>query len=198
MWRFNRRWFLFLALLAGSVVALRIAQHASGPPGPTLLEDNWDIPRLVAHLNARGLQVHVIPTQKDGPLFPSVFLTTRERDWSYFNRLTRDARQIEQWQGTVYCGLRGCEPDSADLDRLWGDCYFTAGPFLFFGDRALLEKVRATFDATSALPLPFPFSARLSSRDFQYVSGWHGPSQAGQAAGRRVAGLRRGRPCGGP
>jgi hypothetical protein len=145
MWRFNRRWFLLLALLAGSVVALRITQHASGPPGLTLPEDDWDIPRLLAHLNARGLQLQAIPTYKDGPLSPSAFFTTVPRDWSYFSRLTRNARQIEQWQGIVFCGPRGPETENADVDYLWDDRYFVAGHFFFYGDRALLQTIRDAF-----------------------------------------------------
>jgi hypothetical protein len=108
-----------------------------------LPEDDWDIPRLLAHLNARGLQLQAIPTHKDGPLSTSAFFTTVPRDWSYFSRLTRNARQIEQWQGIAFCGPRGPETENADVDYLWGDRCFVAGRFFFYGDRALLKEIRA-------------------------------------------------------
>jgi hypothetical protein len=142
MRRFSGWWLVSLALLAGSVVVLRAVQHPSGPPAPALPEEDWDIPRIVAHLKARGVELQALPTYKDGPLFPSAFFLTAERDWSYLNRLPRDPRQIDRWQGIVFCGPRGREPENTDVDHLWEDCYFIAGRFFFFGDRALLRQIR--------------------------------------------------------
>jgi hypothetical protein len=57
--------------------------------------------------------------------FPAFFPTV-DRDWAYFNGLSRDTRQIEQWQGIVFCGLRG-QVENADVDYLRDDRYLIAG-----------------------------------------------------------------------
>jgi hypothetical protein len=110
--------------------------------------DDGNIPRLLAHLNANGLHLRAIPTQKNGSTLHSGYLTTTDQSWSYFNGLLRDPKQIHHWQGTIYCGLKG-QPENADLEFLWGDCYFTAGAFFFFGDRSLLKQIQAALQTTA-------------------------------------------------
>jgi hypothetical protein len=129
-----------LLLLAGALlmtVAARLLRRPAPPPA------GWDIPQLIAHLEQEGLRLRTVPVRKDGPLSQEVFLTNTERDWSYFNGLGKDPGQIEQWRGTLYCERGGAGRRGLDLDGLWGDCYLVAGPFVFFGDRELLGKVRA-------------------------------------------------------
>jgi hypothetical protein len=139
MSRFDGRWALTFALLAATLATLWLLQraHRTAPP-----LDDWDVPQLVAYLNRQGLKLRVVPVPKEGPESQGVFLTSTEHEWSYFNRLFKDPRHIERWQGTLYCEW-GDGPQGVDLDTMYGDCYYRAGPFFFFGDRALLKQVHA-------------------------------------------------------
>jgi hypothetical protein len=141
MTRRRGRWFLLLALLA-AVVVWRLSPRSARPQTEELPLDDQDIPRLVAHLEEKGLPLRAVSTRKDGSFHLNAYLTTTASTWQDLNRLPKDPRQIELWRGTLYCERVGPYP-RADLDRLWGDCYFAAGPFVFFGDRRLLEQIRA-------------------------------------------------------
>jgi hypothetical protein len=148
MRRYQKYALLLPALLICSLIAFQCQQPPSATRETTFPGDDGNIPRLLALLNTRGLQLHAISTQKDGLLHHSVYLTTTERSWSYFNGLLRDPKQIHRWQGAVYCGLKGA-PENADFAFLWQDCSFTAGPFFFFGDRSLLKKIQAVLQTTA-------------------------------------------------
>jgi hypothetical protein len=136
-------WNLLPALVAGALLASPVGRRTGGtatPPGPL---DDWDIPRLVAFLNDKGLGLRMVATPKDGVIGPTAFLTTTARGWDDFNRLPKDPRQIDRWQGILYCE-RGPGGDAwSALVRQWGDCCLVVGPFLFFGDPDLLARVCA-------------------------------------------------------
>jgi hypothetical protein len=137
--------FLAGALLAAWVVG-RGGEHTT--TAPTL--DGWDVPRLAAHLNARGLGLRVVSVSQDGTNNLAAYLTTTDKRWEDFNRLTRDPLQLDRWRGTLIC-----ERDSrGDVwsDRIGpsDDGYLIVGPFLLYGDRDLLDRVRAAF--TGSVP----------------------------------------------
>jgi hypothetical protein len=135
------RLFLALALLVGSLAAVRLVHPP--PRRGALPLDDWGIEQVIAQLEQEGLRLRTVPVRKDGPLSQGVFLTSTERNWSYFNCLRKDPGQVEQWRGTLYLERGAAGRRGLDLDGLWGDCYLVAGPFVFFGDRELLGKVRA-------------------------------------------------------
>lgn len=142
MSRLDSRWLLPLALLAGVVPIVWMAQCPGRTPLAALPLDDWDIPQLIAHLKEKGVELRVVPARQNGDLEPNCFLTTTDREWSHFNGLRKEPREIDTWRGTLYCERGVPHLTESELDRLWGDCYFTAGAFLFFGDRQLLERVR--------------------------------------------------------
>jgi hypothetical protein len=126
------------ALLAAALVGARLRRAAQ----PTLDLSGWDVPRLVEHLRGRGLPLRAVSTIKDGPIGNSAYLTTTDRSWRELNLLFAAPEQIDHWQGTLYCERvrpRGSRDEQA---ALWGDCCLLVEPFLFFGDRELLLKVR--------------------------------------------------------
>jgi hypothetical protein len=134
---------LLPALVAGALVAVATGQRKDRPATPDLPPGDWDIPRLVAWLNRQGLGLRPVATSRGGSTRYSAFLTTADRAWDDLNRLPRDPKRAHVWRGTLYCE-RGPGGDAwADLARLWGDCCLTVGPFLLFGDRALLDRVRS-------------------------------------------------------
>jgi hypothetical protein len=146
--RLPTRWFLLPALLAGAVPAVWVA-HTSRRGPAALPPDDWDIPRLVAHLKEKGLDLRAVPTTRDGELEYNAYLTTTNARWLDLNGLMKDPQLIGRWRGTVYCERRHNRSAVVTLHQLWGDCYFLAGPFLFFGDRQLLEQIRAALTSPS-------------------------------------------------
>jgi hypothetical protein len=135
-------WPLLPALLAG-LLALGLGQRrgGSGPPGVPL--EDWDIPRLLAHLNGEGLRLRVVATQHNGATQHTAFLTTTDKAWAELNRLTRDEKRIDEWRGTLHCERGPGRDDWASLTGQWGERCLVVGPFLLYGDRQLLARVRA-------------------------------------------------------
>jgi hypothetical protein len=142
MQRFSHYGLLTVALVAMTWLAITFQQRLAGPTPPLPPLDQWDIPTLADHLNRAGPEVRLRPVQKNGTFSQSAFLTTTDKNWFDLNALGKDPRWIHKWRGTVYCELRG-GADSADLLRLWGDQGWSAGPFLFYGDAELLDRIRA-------------------------------------------------------
>jgi hypothetical protein len=144
-WRVGR--LLLPSVLVTALLAGWIGQRVSGPAKSAGTADDWDIPRLVAYLNDAGLGLRMVSTTKNGVIDQTAFLTTTTKEWENLNRLFKDRKQIHLWQGTLYCE-RGrvrffMGDDWSALTRQWGDCCLVVGPFLFFGDRDLLDRVRA-------------------------------------------------------
>ncbi len=135
-------WQLLLALLAGGLMVVTAGQRKDAPATPPVPLDDWDIPQLVAFLNGEGMGLRIVTTKKDGTIPNTAFLTTTTKGWDEFNKLTKNEKQISQWQGTLYCKRAPGEAYS-DQIHLWGDCCLVVGPFLLYGDRELLDRVHA-------------------------------------------------------
>jgi hypothetical protein len=147
--RVGRLW--LPVVLAAAVLAGRIGQQRSGPATSAVPPDDWDIPQLVAYLNDAGLGLRLVSTMKNGIINQTAFLTTTSKEWDDLNCLSKDQKQIHQWQGTLYC-VRGraglfMANDWSALTHQWGDCCLVIGPFLFYGDRELLHRVRSALTA---------------------------------------------------
>jgi hypothetical protein len=131
-------------LVAGALFLHCVGQRAGGPAPAAGPLDDWDVPRLVAHLNGKGLGLRVVSTLKvGGGTHRMAFLTTTDQGWEELTRLLRGRSQIDRWRGTLYCERGPAGGDWDDLKRQWGDCCLVVGPFLLFGDRELLGRVRA-------------------------------------------------------
>jgi hypothetical protein len=155
-------WLSLSAVLALALLAGWIGHRMARPAESAVAPDEWDIPQLVAYLNDAGLGLRIVSTLKHGNIDQTAFLTTTTREWEDLNRLPKDQKQIHRWQGTLYCerGRAGLllGDDWSALTRQWGDCCLVAGPFLFYGDRDLLDRVRAALAALarSRGPIPLP------------------------------------------
>jgi hypothetical protein len=136
-------WLLVAAVLASALLAVSLRPREASTARPAVPLDDWDIARLVAHLNSKGLRLRMVATGRNGVIDQTAFLTTTNKGWQDFNHLTRDEDQISQWQGTLYCTQGLGRNAVAELTRQWGDRCLVVGPFLFYGDRELLERVRA-------------------------------------------------------
>lgn len=137
-------WPLASSLVAGALLVHFVRQRTGGPATAAAPLDDWDVPRLVDFLNGKGLGLRVVSTLKDnGGTDRMAFLTTTDQGWEELSRLPRGRSQVERWRGTLYCERGPAGGDWADLKRQWGDCCLVAGPFLLYGDRALLGRLRA-------------------------------------------------------
>jgi hypothetical protein len=62
--------------------------------------------------------------------------------------LPKDTKKMDRWAGVVSCQrLRYPENWEENL-ALWGDCGLRMGHFLFFGDPALLARIRTILGDT--------------------------------------------------
>jgi hypothetical protein len=157
-------WHLASVLLAGALLVYCVRQRTGRPATAAAPLDDWDIPRLVAYLNGKGLGLRLVSTRKDGVINQTAFLTTTNKGWEDCNTLRKDRQKIDLWRGTLHCELwrgtlhreRGLSRDDlSDQPHLWGGCCLAVGPFLLFGDRELLGRVReALSDLTDPLCSP--------------------------------------------
>ncbi len=125
---------MFLLAVAG-----RPRSADSRPSLPSI--DDWSIVELVAHLNRMGVDVRLRSTQEAGILGPTVFLTTIDKSWPKLNALNKDAKRLDRWRGVLYC--ERMSSNSMPANHLWPDRGLKIGPFLFYGDAELLERVRS-------------------------------------------------------
>lgn len=142
MRRFPRYCLLAHALLALTVLAVSVAQRRGNRAAALQSIDEWDFPQLVEHLNRTGLEVQLQSPRKDGLLVHNAYLTTTSKDWEALNYLVKDPSRIESWQGVVHCERVGRERQP--LFHSWDDPCLATGPFVFFGDADLLERIGST------------------------------------------------------
>ena len=136
-------WILLAGFVASVLLAAALGQRTASPRTPPLPLNDWDIPQLVDYLHRAGIRLHVAPTAKDGVVQNTAFLTTTERTWYELNRLRKDAKQLDPWQGILYCERLELDEMWRVMADQWGDFGWSAGPFLFYGDPELLARVRA-------------------------------------------------------
>jgi hypothetical protein len=141
-------WPLAFVLVAGALFVHCVGQRTRTPATVAVPPDDWDIPRLVAYLNGKGLGLRVVSTMNGGPSDRRAFLTITDKGWEELSRPLRGRSHIDRWRGTLSCE-RGPAASWADLTREWGDCCLVVGPFLLFGDRELLARVLAALSDLS-------------------------------------------------
>src|SRR5579872_2320499 len=130
------------AVLAISLLAGWAARRREDPAASAVPLEEWDIPRLVAHLNDAGLRLRIVSTVKHERIGQAVFLTTTSKEWDDLNHLPKDQNQIRRWRGTLYCESSLVDGPARSRWSEWarqgGDCCLVVGPFFFYGDRELL------------------------------------------------------------
>jgi hypothetical protein len=100
------------------------------------------VPDLIDHLHARGLKFRAVSPSNRAPTTIGAYVTTGKHTWEQLSCLPADARQAALWEGVVFC-QRVSEPDRLDFHlAAWGDGGWRAGPFVFHGDRRLLDRIR--------------------------------------------------------
>src|SRR5262249_41093505 len=113
-------WPFLAALLAGGLLAVTVRQRLDSYATQAGPLNDWDIPQLVAHLNAKGLGLRLVSTRKDGLLDGDAFLTTTNRDWPDLNELPKVPQLVHRWPGTLYCQRKTVEDGWSDRVAYWG------------------------------------------------------------------------------
>jgi hypothetical protein len=142
MQRFYRFSFLSTTLTALSLLAVSFGQRLDHRATVLRSLQTWDIPELADHLNRAGLELRMLSPQKNAPILRTAFLTITDKEWDGLNPLIKDPSRFQAWRGTVYCE-RVMTKDAGELAVEWGDPCLIAGPFVFYGDVELLDRIRA-------------------------------------------------------
>lgn len=145
-------WLCAALLLSAAAFPLGRWAAKGNATGATPDLDKWDLPRLNQHLNRQGLALRLVATSPAQGVSSNAFLTRTQQGAEELGNLPKVAERVASWRGTVYCE-RTCSPAARDVQiDLWGDCCWSVGPFLFFGDRELLAEVRACLEGSAPLP----------------------------------------------
>ncbi len=110
----------------------------------------WSMADMLSHLKESGVELRVVSTRKDGRIEQSAFLTSTDRSWHELNLLPKSSRRMDLWNNTLYCERCPRDADLSVQAELWGENCSIVEPFVFFGDRNLLERVRSALEGPLA------------------------------------------------
>jgi len=136
--------FLLLpALLVGIATAGLLWETMSrNNPVDTPAERPNNAAALAAFLNKKLPQARIVSTRADGQIDRSFYLTIGHSDADTLRSLPRAAERSGQWRGTVLCEwLVNREPEDVVPEEC-GPYALALPPFVFFGDKELLEKIK--------------------------------------------------------
>jgi hypothetical protein len=119
-------------------LAVRSTWRSAGQEPPGM--EHWDLRQLQQHLQEQGLEVKLVPVENTAVVTNRGYLTTTDKGWEELDPVPKYPEAIDRWQGTVYCERQHGVVLDAQLET-WGDCCLWVGPFLLFGDRALMRDV---------------------------------------------------------
>ena len=89
-----------------------------------------------------GLPLHVVPL-RDSSLEEGIYLCQCAQSREELQRLARAAEDGDYWRGVVFCELNQRLGEIDDDEwRRWGEYGMLIGPFVLFGDPALLRRIR--------------------------------------------------------
>jgi hypothetical protein len=135
-----------LVVLAGLAIAAAYWGARSAPERSEACMDDWDVHDLVGYLRGRGLQFHLTPTSSGRNASSNAYLTTEAKPAAELYRLLTTRKAIHIWAGVVYCEVSRRYEDREGVLEMWADCGLRAGPFVFFGDPALLARIRTALE----------------------------------------------------
>jgi hypothetical protein len=124
------------ALCAAAVPLTHRLLHPRAEPPRTLAQ-------LAELLRRSEPPLYVVPMTDYGPE-TGFYLCEQPRSREQLQLLRRAAEQGERWRGIVFCERArhlGGEIEDSEWQR-WGEHGMRIGPFVFFGDPALLGRIR--------------------------------------------------------
>lgn len=139
-----------LTVLVGLAVVAAHWGARSAPEHSEVCMDGWDVCDLAGYLEGRGLRLHLSPTGPGGNASSIAYLTTAATPGAELYWLPKDTRTKHCWAGVVYCERLRPPEDREGVVESWADCGLRAGPFVFFGDPALLAGIRTALGDANA------------------------------------------------
>lgn len=132
------RWPLVMtfALCAAAVPLAHRLRHRHTDPPRTLAE-------LAACLRQSDRPLYVVSMAEHDPE-AGLYLCEQPRSRERLQLLHRFPEYGDRWRGVVFCerdGYLGGEIGESEWQR-WGEYGLRIGPFVFFGDPALLDRIR--------------------------------------------------------
>jgi hypothetical protein len=131
-----------LAVLVGLAVTAPRWAARSAPERSGVCMDDWDVRDLVGFLEGRGLKLHLSPTWAGGNASTSAYLSTEAKPGAALYWLPKDPKAMQRWSGVVYCERAWRYEAREGVVEAWAENGLRAGPFVFFGDSALLARIR--------------------------------------------------------
>ena len=145
----NRRYVLRLllsAVLVGLVTTgllWRVTSPSDSVDTPTQLPKS--AAALAVFLKEKIPPARIVSTRTDGQIDRSFFLTVRETDENTLRSLPRAAERAEEWRGVVLCEWLVNQEQAGLSAEQWGEHGLELPPFVFFGDKELLRKIKDAF-----------------------------------------------------
>jgi hypothetical protein len=117
---------------------------ARRPPCSCAAMDDWKLEDLPWQLRRNGMELRAVSAPPNNPLWVGAYLTTTNKSREQLLLLPALRERIADWNGTVYYrkSISGDAGDAPDPNA--GDCSMRVGPFLLFGDRELMARIRDT------------------------------------------------------
>ena len=135
------------AALAFGLVLLTayLLPRLGAPKAPPSAPEGWQVPDLLARLESRGLRLRAVPASRSTvDLRMGAYLCEGERAWEDVAGLPTGAAHAGRWRGVVLVtGRFGPLAPLPEEAAGWGANGLRAGPFVFFGDAALLRRIAA-------------------------------------------------------
>jgi hypothetical protein len=146
-----------LVVLVGLAAAATCWRARSAAKHSAVCMDGCDVHDLAAYLEGRGLRLHISPSWAGGNARTNAYLSTTAKPGAELYGLAKNRRKMHPWAGVVYCERvryqevrEGVAEWREDELQSWSDCGLRVGPFVFFGDPALLARIRTALGAESA------------------------------------------------
>jgi hypothetical protein len=139
-----------LVVLIGLASAVTCWRARSAAKCSEVCMDGWDVHDLAGYLEGRGLRLHISPTSARGDVRTNAYLSTAPKPIAELYWLAKDRRAMQRWAGVVYCERPPRYETVAYAVDSWAECGLRVGPFVFFGDPALLARIRTALGAESS------------------------------------------------
>ena len=134
-----------VGLWCSAVAAIVLAhQHLGFRSDLGLDTKGWSMADLLAHLQTRGVKLHVVPSDRNGCALEQAVYLTEDPDATWLSMLAkmRIAERAHQWRGTVWVGhARHSIYQDEELAEM-GEHGCRIGDFIFFGDRRILGRIQ--------------------------------------------------------
>jgi hypothetical protein len=128
---------IFLAAVIAVPWTCRLRSRTA--PSPTHPEVST-LTELAELLSQAAPELRVMTIAKNGTFESGMYLCKDSRSWEQLRLLPRSSSNVGKWQGVVYCErIRSTLPEWEIQE--WGEHAMQIGPFLFFGDTALLRRI---------------------------------------------------------